>query len=76
MTDGSDRIDDESSPTNAGQGVDVRNLSIEQRFAMVWQLTVEEWARKGIDVTNQPMRRDVERVIRNGPNHDDECNVG
>lgn len=76
MTDGSDQINYECSPANDGQAVDVRDLSIEQRFAMVWQLTVEEWARKGIDVTNLPMRRDVERVIRNGPNHDDENAAG
>jgi hypothetical protein len=71
MTDGSDQINCESSPTNEGQGADLRNMTVEQRFAMVWQLTVDEWAKKGIDVTNMPMRKDVERVIRNGPNHDD-----
>jgi len=53
-----------------GQDDDYRNLSIEERWSMMWPLTIDAWAMRGIDVTNQPMRRDVEHVIRNGPNHD------
>ena len=37
---------------------------VSERFAKVWKLTVDAWAKKGIDITNQRMRRDVARVIR------------
>jgi hypothetical protein len=33
-------------------------------FDQVWEFTVEKWAKKGIDITNQPMRRDVTGVLR------------
>ncbi len=35
-----------------------------ERFALVWPLTISAWAMKGIDISNQRMRRDVSRVIR------------
>ena len=44
--------------------VDMSDKAIAERMNLVWQLTVEEWAKKGIDVANRPMRKDVERLIR------------
>ena len=41
-----------------------RDTTAVVRWNMVWQLTIEEYARKGIDITNQPMCKDVERLIR------------
>jgi hypothetical protein len=59
-----------STLAEQGNEDDLRDLSIEDRWNMMWQLTVEAWAKKGIDVSNQPMRRDIVRVTRNGPNHE------
>jgi hypothetical protein len=36
--------------------------AVEERLNTVWRLTIEESARKGIDITNVPMRKDVERL--------------
>jgi|GEM_PF-3942828 len=44
--------------------LDADGTPISDPFAKVWQLTVEAWAKKGIDITKQRMRRDVTRVIR------------
>jgi hypothetical protein len=47
-----------------GREDDLRNSTIEQRWGMMWQLSVDAWAMKGEDVVNRPMQRDVENVIR------------
>jgi hypothetical protein len=39
--------------------------TMEERFGMVWELTKQYCALHGIDA-NQPMRRDITRIIRRG----------
>jgi hypothetical protein len=70
MTDNRRHIVRKSTLAEHGQEDDLRDTTIEERWNMMWQLAVDAWAMKGIDVTNQPMRRDVVRITRNGPNHD------
>jgi hypothetical protein len=52
--------------TVQGKEIDLRETTVEQRLELVSRLTIEEWAKKGIDITNLPMRKDVERLIRLG----------
>jgi hypothetical protein len=53
-----------TSLAEQGNEDDLRNTSVEDRWNMVWQLTVEEWLKKGIDITDLPMRKDVVRRTR------------
>ena len=46
------------------EGRDPKNMTVQERWNLVWQLTIEEWAKKGIDITKLPMRKDVVRKIR------------
>lgn len=39
-----------------GQKIDVDKATEAERIGLVWD---EEWAKKGVDVRNQPMRRDI-----------------
>ena len=70
MADTNRQIVRKSTVAEQGKEDDLHTATIEQRWGMMWQLAVDAWAMKGIDVANQPMRRDIVRVIRNGPNHD------
>ena len=43
---------------------DMEAMTAGERVALMWPLAVREWAKRGIDVRNQPFRRDVETIIR------------
>jgi hypothetical protein len=43
-------------------GIDMSVSVIQECFGMVWQLTIEEYAKKSIDIINQPMRKDITRL--------------
>lgn len=49
-------------PDSVGDS-DYKNMTPSQRFAMVWQLTLDAWAFKGEPVT-EPMPRHIVRVVR------------
>ncbi len=46
--------------------LDVRDMTPGERIGLVWPLTVEAWAKKGIDISQQRLRKDVVRIIRRG----------
>ncbi len=50
----------------SGQGPDddLRDATIEERWNMMWPLTVSAWAMKGVNVAEQEFQRDVERLER------------
>ena len=64
MTDANRQIVRKSTLAEQGKEDDLRNTSVEERWGMMWQLAVDAWAMKGIDMANQSMRRDVENIIR------------
>jgi hypothetical protein len=49
-----------------GQDDDYRNLSIEQRWAMMWPLAVDAWAMRGENVAEQEFQRDAFSIERRG----------
>lgn len=51
-----------------GQQIDVDKATVEERFGLVWEMTIEEWAKKGIDIRNQPMRKDIGALYKLGTN--------
>lgn len=53
-----------SSLAEQGKEDDLRYLTPGERIALVWPLTIEAWAKKGIDITNQRLRKDIEIVRR------------
>ncbi len=42
-------------------------MTAEERISLMWPMAMLEWARRGIDVSNQPFRRDVARLARRIP---------
>jgi hypothetical protein len=56
--------DQQPAQVERPKNVDFSSMTAEERINMVWQLTIEEYARNGIDITKQTMRKDVERLIR------------
>ena len=58
----SDSDEPKIEPPKHGLAIDMSDAAVEERFNKVWQLTIEAWAKKGIDITKLPMRRDVERL--------------
>jgi len=45
---------------------DLSGTTIEERWNMMWQLTMNAWAMKGDDVAGQKFQRHVERLERRG----------
>lgn len=64
MTDANSKGETSGNESPGGRYVDMSDKAVEERWHLVWQLTIQEWAKKGIDVANQPMRKDVTRLIR------------
>jgi len=52
----------EQEPPLTQQKKPVKDVT--EQFARVWELTMEAWAKKGVDITKQQMRKDITRVIR------------
>ena len=44
--------------------MDPKTTSLDERFEMMYELTIEAYARIGIDVRDVPMRRNVVRLFR------------
>jgi hypothetical protein len=64
MTDDNHQVNTDSNSNSKPAAIDMSVAAVQDRLNMVWQLTIEEYAKKGIDITKQPMRKDVERLIR------------
>jgi hypothetical protein len=64
MTDANRQIVRKSTLAEQGREGDLRDTTVEERWNMMWQLTIDAWAMKGIDVANQPMQRYVVRLTR------------
>ena len=64
MADNNRQIVRKSTLADQGKEDDLLGTTIEDRWNMMWQLTVNAWAMKGVDVANQRMRKDVVRLIR------------
>jgi hypothetical protein len=45
---------------------DLSGTTIEERWDMMWQLTMNAWAMKGEDIARQEFQRHVERLERRG----------
>jgi hypothetical protein len=58
------RAIDRKTLADQGKEKNLRNTTVEERWKMMRQLTIDEWAKKGIDITKLSMRKDVERLIR------------
>ena len=66
MADSNRQIERKSTLADQGKDDDLRNTTIEQRWNMMWQLAVDAWAMKGINVAEQEFQRHVERLERLG----------
>jgi hypothetical protein len=64
MADNDHESDESAPPRSHGKQVDLSDAAIEQRLKKVRQLTVEEYAKKDIDITSEPMRKDIVRLTR------------
>jgi hypothetical protein len=53
-----------STLAEQGNEDDLRDLSIEDRWNMMWQLAVDAWAFRGEDVAEQEFQRHVVSVER------------
>jgi hypothetical protein len=54
----------ETRTPRSAKPIDMSPKAIEERWNILWQLTVEEWAKKGTDITKLPMQKDVVRLTR------------
>jgi hypothetical protein len=66
VSDPNRQIERKTKLAEQGKDDDLRNTSIEQRWNMMWQLAVDAWAMKGINVAEQEFQRHVERLERLG----------
>ncbi|HEY3393835.1 MAG TPA: hypothetical protein VGK58_14080 [Lacipirellulaceae bacterium] len=66
MDDPNRQIEHRSKLVDQGKDDDLRSTTIEERWSMMWQLAVDAWAMKGVNVAEQEFQRDVERLERLG----------
>ena len=66
MSDDNRQIVRKSTLAEQGNEDDLRRTTVEERWNMMWQLTVNAWAMKGDDIAGQEFQRDVERLERLG----------
>lgn len=66
MTDANRQIVRKSTLAEHGNERDLRNTTVEDRWNMMWQLAVNAWAMKGINVADQKFQRHVECLKRLG----------
>jgi hypothetical protein len=66
MNDPNRQIERTSKLAEQGADNDLRNTTIEERWNMMWQLAVDAWAMKGVNVAEQEFQRHVERLERLG----------
>jgi hypothetical protein len=66
MNDPNRQIERKSKLADQGKDDDLRNTTIEERWNMMWQLAVDAWAMKGVNVAEHEFQRHVERLERLG----------
>ena len=66
MADNNRQIVRKSTLADQGKEDDLRGTTIEDRWNMMWQLTVNAYAMKGEDVAGQEFQRHVECLKRLG----------
>jgi hypothetical protein len=66
MTDANRQIVRKSTLCQQGQQDDLRHLSIEERWNMMWPLAIDAWAMRGERVAEQEFQRHVVRIERRG----------
>jgi hypothetical protein len=64
MTDANRQIVRKTTLSDQGTDNDLRDATPEECLGMMWQLAVDAWAMKGVDVAKQDFQRHVERVVR------------
>ena len=64
MSDSNRQIVRKSTLAEQGCEDDLRDSSVEDRWNMMWQLAVNAWAMKGVDIAEQEFQRHVERFER------------
>ena len=64
MSDANRQIVRKSTLAEQGTERDLRDTTIEERWAMMWELAVNAWAMRGIDVADQEFQRHVECLKR------------
>ncbi len=55
-----------STLAEQGHEDDLHDTTVEERWNMMWQLAVNAWAMKGINVAEQEFQSHVERFERRG----------
>jgi hypothetical protein len=66
MADANRQIERLSKLCEQGSDDDWKNMTVEDRWSMMWQLAVSAWAMKGENVAEQEFQRHVERLERLG----------
>ena len=66
MSDPNRQIERLTTLAEQGQENDLRNTTVEERWNMMWQLTINAWAMKGEDIAGQEFQRHVEGLKRLG----------
>jgi hypothetical protein len=66
MSDTNRKIVRKSTLAEQGADNDLNNTTVEERWNVMWQLAVDTWAMKGINVAEQEFQRHVERLERLG----------
>jgi hypothetical protein len=66
MTDANRQIERKLTLAEEGNDDDYLDVSIEDRWNMMWQLAIDAWAFRGEDVAEQAFQRHVVSVERRG----------
>ena len=62
----------QNQPSDGAQDlpIEYRRCDPNDGFAVTWQMTVEHYAKLGRDITKEPMRKDIVRIIRGAKGHE------
>lgn len=64
MSDANRKFVRKSTLAEQGKDRDLRDNTIEERWDMMWQLAINAWAMKGVNVADQEFQRHVECLKR------------
>jgi hypothetical protein len=64
MTDANRQIERLSKLSEQGPDNDLKDTTVEERWNMMWDLSINAWAMKGENVAEQEFQRHVERLER------------
>jgi hypothetical protein len=66
MADANRQVVRKTKLADQGRDDEMANMSVEERWNMMWQLAVDAWAMKGENVAEHEFQRHVERLERRG----------